>query len=80
MMTNAGGTFAGGERVSHRQRDRTNVAIARPWFEFYHGRIAATGAVGQELETGLTSGTTNHYRAAILTGIRGPARIRRPRP
>jgi hypothetical protein len=71
MMTNAGGTFAGGERVSHRQRDRTNVAIARPWFEFYHGRIAATGAVEQELETGLTSGTTNHYRAAILTGISG---------
>lgn len=71
MMTNAGGTYAGGERVSHRQRDRTNVAVARPWFEYFHGRIAATGAVGMEIEGGLTSGTTNAYRAAILTGIVG---------
>ena len=71
MMTNAGGTFAGGERVTHRQRDRTNVAIARPWFEYFHGRIAATGAVGMELESGLTGGKANRYRAAILTGIAG---------
>ena len=74
MMTNAGGTYAGGERVTHRQRDRTNVAIARPWFEYYHGRIAATGAVGMELESGLTGGKTNRYRAAILTGIAGAAK------
>ena len=74
MMTNAGGTYAGGERVTHRQRDRTNVAIARPWFEFFHGRIAATGAVGMELESGLTGGKTNRYRAAILTGIAGTAK------
>ena len=74
MMTNAGGTYAGGERVTHRQRDRTNVAIARPWFEYFHGRIAATGAVGMELESGLTGGKTNRYRAAILTGIAGTAK------
>jgi hypothetical protein len=74
MMTNAGGTYAGGERVTHRQRDRTNVAVARPWFEYFHGRVAATGAVGMELEGGLTGGKTNHYRAAILTGISGTAK------
>ena len=74
MMSNAGGTYAGGERVTHRQRDRTNVAIARPWFEYFHGRIAATGAVGMELESGLTGGKTNRYRASILTGIAGAAK------
>jgi hypothetical protein len=74
MMTNAGGTYAGGERVTHRQRDRTNVAIVRPWFEYFHGRIAATGAVGMELESGLTGGKANRYRAAILTGIAGIAK------
>ena len=74
MMSNAGGTYAGGERVTHRQRDRTNVAIARPWFEYFHGRIAATGAVGMELESGLTGGKTNRYRASILTGIAGTAK------
>ena len=47
MMANAVGTFAGGERVTHRLRDRTNVAIARPWFEYFHGRIAASGASGR---------------------------------
>ena len=57
-----------------RQRDRTNVAIARPWLEYFHGRIAATGAVGMELESGLTGGKTNRYRASILTGIAGTAK------
>jgi len=71
LMSNAGGTYAGGERVTHRQRDRTNVAIDRPWFEYFHGRVAATGAVGLELESGLTGGKTNFYREAILTGISG---------
>lgn len=71
MMTGAGGTYAGGERVTHRQRDRTNVAIERPWLEYFHGRVAATGAVGMELEGGLTGGKPNVYRAAILTGISG---------
>jgi hypothetical protein len=74
MMTNAGGTYAGGERVTHRQRDRTNTGIERPWFEYFHGRIAATGAVGMELESGLAGGKANRYRAAILTGIAGTAK------
>ena len=74
MMSNAGGTYVGGERVTHRQRERTNVAIARPWFEYFHGRVAATGAVGMELESGLTGGKTNRYRAAVLTGIAGTAK------
>ena len=71
MMVGQSGTYAGGERATHRLRDRTNVAVARPWLEFFHGRILSSGVVDTELETGLASGVTAKYRAAILTGISG---------
>ena len=71
LMIGSGGTYAGGERATHRQRDRTNVAIDRPWFEFLHGRVISTGAVDQELEAGIASGVTAKYRAAVLIGISG---------
>lgn len=74
MMVGQSGTYAGGERATHRQRDRTNVAIARPWFEYFHGRILSTGVVDVELEGGLASGTACVYRAALLTGISGTAK------
>ena len=71
MMVGQSGTYAGGERATHRLRDRTNVAIARPWLEYFHGRILSSGVVDTELETGLASGVAAKYRAAILTGISG---------
>ena len=71
MMVGQSGTYAGGERATHRLRDRTNVAIARPWLEFFHGRILSSGVVDTELETGLAAGVAAKYRAAILTGISG---------
>jgi hypothetical protein len=71
MMVGQSGTYAGGERATHRQRDRTNVGIERPWLEFFHGRILATGVVDLELETGLSGGTAAKYRAALLTGVSG---------
>lgn len=71
MMVGQSGTYAGGERATHRLRDRSNVAIARPWLEFFHGRILSSGVVDTELETGLASGGTATYRAAVLTGISG---------
>lgn len=71
MMVGSGGTYAGGERATHRQRDRTNVAIDRPWLEFLHGRIISTGVTDQELEAGIASGVPAKYRAAVLTGISG---------
>ena len=71
MMVGQSGTYAGGERATHRLRDRSNVAIARPWLEFFHGRILSSGVVDTELETGLASGVAAKYRAAILTGISG---------
>ncbi len=66
-----GGTFTGGERAIHRQRDRTNVAVERPWFEYFHGRVISTGGTGFELETAIAAGVTSNYRVAILTGISG---------
>lgn len=71
MMVGQSGTYAGGERATHRLRDRTNVAVARPWLEFFHGRILSTGVVDTELETGLAGGVAATYRAALLTGIAG---------
>ena len=63
-----------GERAVHRQRDRTNVAVQRPWLEFFHGRVLSTGVVDLELETGLSGGTTAKYRCALLTAISGTAK------
>ncbi len=71
MMVGQSGTYAGGERATHRLRDRSNVAVARPWLEFFHGRILSSGVVDTELETGLAAGVAAKYRAAILTGISG---------
>jgi hypothetical protein len=71
MMVGQSGTYAGGERATHRQRDRSNVAVARPWLEFHHGRILSSGVVDVELETTLSGGATARYRAALLTGISG---------
>lgn len=71
MMIGQSGTYAGGERATHRLRDRSNVAISRPWLEYFHGRVLSTGVVDTELETGLASGVTAKYRAALLTGISG---------
>ena len=74
MMVGQAGTYAGGERATQRQRDRSNVAIARPWFEFFHGRILSTGVIDVELETTLSGGTACNYRCALLTGIAGTAK------
>jgi hypothetical protein len=74
MMVGQSGTYAGGERATHRLRDRSNVAVARPWLEFFHGRVLSSGVVDTELETGLASGVTARYRAALLTGISGTAK------
>lgn len=74
MMVGQAGTYAGGERATHRLRDRSNAAVARPWLEFFHGRIVSTGVVDTELETGLSGGVTARYRAALLTGISGTGR------
>jgi hypothetical protein len=74
IMVGQSGTYAGGERATHRQRDRSNVAVARPWLEFHHGRILSSGVVDVELETTLSGGATARYRAALLTGISGTAK------
>lgn len=66
-----GGTFTGGERAIHRQRDRSNVAVDRPWLEYFHGRVISTGGTGIELETAISGGVTSNYRVALLTGISG---------
>lgn len=71
MMVGQSGTYPGGERAAHRLRDRSNVAVARPWLEFFHGRILSSGVVDTQIETGLASGATAKYRAAMLTGISG---------
>ncbi len=71
MMVGQAGTYAGGERATHRLRDRSNAALARPWLEYFHGRILSSGVVDTELETGLSGGVAGKYRAALLTGISG---------
>ena len=71
MMVGQSGTYAGGERATHRLRDRSNVAVARPWLEYVHGRILSSGVVDTEIETGLSAGVTAKYRAALLTGVSG---------